>query len=76
MIKRYDIYDIADELADVPGMLAVALDDERIIPEIMGVVRDLERRLWIASTRDGRVGPYPTYKKQPWWRCIFRSNMI
>ena len=61
-VMRWDVYDIADELADVPGMLKNAIDDERLIPEIVAMIKGLEQRLWAASKRDGQVGPYPEYK--------------
>ena len=61
-VMRWDVYDIADELADVPGMLKNAIDDERLIPEIVAMIKGLEQRLWAASQRDGQVGPYPEYK--------------
>lgn len=62
-VKRWDVYDIADELADVPGMLLDAIDDERLIPEIAEKVKGLEQRLWEASRHGGSVGPYPEYRK-------------
>ena len=61
-VMRWDVYDIADELADVPGMLQKAIDDERLIPEIAAAIKELEKRLWAASKRGGQVGPYPEYK--------------
>jgi hypothetical protein len=56
-VKRWDVYDIADELADVPGMLTQAIDDPRYIPEIQQKVYELEQRLWAAAERGGVVGP-------------------
>ncbi len=61
MTQRWDVYDIADELADVPWMLRRAIDDERVIPEIVEKIKDLERRLWDAAKRGGCVGPSPEY---------------
>ena len=55
-VKRWDVYDVADELADVPGML-----DRCQVTEAIDLIRDLERRLWAASLRDGQVGPWPDY---------------
>lgn len=62
-IRRWDIYDVADSLADVPAMLWEAVHDHRVIPEILELVRDLEDRLWVASTHGGCIGPAPTYRK-------------
>lgn len=55
-VERWDVYDIADELADVPGMLS-----QLQFSEALDRIRDLERRLWAASKRGGTVGPWPEY---------------
>lgn len=60
-VKRWDIYDIADELADLPYFVAKGIDDPRELPEVIEVLHDLEQRLWAASRRGGQVGPAPHY---------------
>ena len=54
-VKRWDVYDVADELADVPGMLREAIDDDRLIPEIVEKIKGLEFRLWNAALIGGEV---------------------
>lgn len=60
-VLRWDIYDIADELADVPGQLADVRTSEGlyvIYQELNGLVR----RLFDASMVAGSVGPWPDYE--------------
>lgn len=62
-VKRWDIYDIADELADVPGLLNRALTGDRVAAvEVKDLAYELERKLWLAAERGGSVGPYPEYE--------------
>lgn len=65
-VRRWDIYDIADELADVPWMLNRALYDSDepdyiSASEAIQDVSDLLARLWLAAERGGEVGPSPDY---------------
>ncbi|OBJ40299.1 hypothetical protein A5630_25445 [Mycolicibacterium mucogenicum] len=66
-VKRWDIHDIADELADVPVLLRASLDDFDTIGAKLGEaarkIKDLERRLWLASAVGGCVGPAPEYHR-------------
>lgn len=63
-VKRWDVYDIADELADVPGMLLntansafVTACAKRELYDVVDKVKDLTNRLWKASKVEGEVGP-------------------
>lgn len=56
-VKRWDVYDIADELADVPSMVDAGWREYAL-----AVIKDLEQRLWAAAERGGNVGPYPGYE--------------
>lgn len=58
-VQRWDVYDIADELADLPAMLS---GSPMMVADAYAVLEDLERRLWAAAERGGRVGPYPEYQ--------------
>ena len=61
-VMRWDIYDIADELADLPGLLhQVRSSDE--LAEVCDVVNDLVNRLWEAALVGGSVGPF--YQEAP-----------
>jgi hypothetical protein len=67
-IERWDVYDVADELADVAPVLqslvAAPFPWNSFRDDILGVIadlKDLERRLWEAAKRGGSVGPYPEY---------------
>lgn len=62
-VQRWDVYDIADELADVPGMLREAIYDPRIVSVVAEKVKQLEARLWAAADRGGKVGPAPEYRQ-------------
>lgn len=65
MIKRWDIYDIADELADVPCIIRQGIDDPRVLSEAMHDLEDLISRLWVAARVGGWVMPaHQDY--QPW----------
>ena len=56
-VQRWDIYDIADELADLPGLLRqVRSSDE--LAEVYDEVNDLVNRLWAAARVGGSVGPF------------------
>ena len=63
-IKRWDVYDVADELADIPWMLNDAIDDERLIPEIADMVERLANQLFEMAQVHGSVGPAPSYKRE------------
>lgn len=61
-VQRWDIYDIADELADLPGLLSrVRSSDE--LDEVCDEVNDLVNRLWAAALVGGSVGPF--YQEAP-----------
>lgn len=66
-VKRWDVYDIADQLADVPGLLEVVVrnfpDAAGAVEIITQAIKDLEQRLWRASERGGVVGPWPAYSQ-------------
>jgi hypothetical protein len=67
-VKRWDVYDVADELADVPWMLQRLQTGGTyrlpgMVSEIRDKVEDLERRLWEAAERGGTVGPSPLYEQ-------------
>lgn len=66
-VQRWDVYDIADALADVPGMIHRVVNDQSAIGETLRDVYDLlaylENQLWEAANRGGRVGPWPEYKQ-------------
>lgn len=68
-VKRWDIYDIADELADVPGMISAVFDHPNELGTRLALavvkIRDLERRLWQAAEQGGEVGPAPDYQQDP-----------
>lgn len=57
MIKRWDIYDIADELADLPHLVQQGVDDPRVLPEVVQDLTNLVNRLWEASKTGGWVMP-------------------
>ena len=63
-VRRWDVYDIADELADVPGMLDryVQHGSPDTLAQIYAALTDLEHRLWSAAERAGEVGPFPLYE--------------
>lgn len=61
LVKRWDIYDIADQLADLPGLVKQGIDDPRVLPEVHDVLIELEALLWAAAKRGGSVGPAPHY---------------
>lgn len=56
-VKRWDVFDVADELADVPGIIS----REGIAPAVEKV-HELLDRLWEAAEREGSVGPWPDYQ--------------
>lgn len=62
-VQRWDVYDIADELADLPGMVTRVRESASPFvsawDEVYATLRELEQRLWEASKRAGVVGPYP-----------------
>lgn len=64
-VKRWDIYDIADELADIPGMISLmaAGQTDLSLQDVCGLLQGLESRLWTAGLRGGSVGPWPDYKE-------------
>jgi hypothetical protein len=61
-VQRWDIYDIADDLADVQSLLFEAVDDVRVMPSLAHSLSQIENRLWAAVTRGGYVGPWPHYQ--------------
>lgn len=63
-VARWDVYDVADELADIPGLLSIAIDDPRMIPSIAHDINRMVRRLWDASEIAGTVGPYHNYENE------------
>ncbi len=63
-VVRWDIYDIADELADLPGLVTQGIDDPRVLAEVHETLLRLEKRLWAASRIAGEVGCYPEYKRE------------
>ncbi|APQ42247.1 hypothetical protein PBI_MRMAGOO_165 [Mycobacterium phage MrMagoo] len=67
-VQRWDVYDIADELADVPGMLADAIDDDRLIPGIVDTIHKLTERLWDASRVGGVVVPVSIIVLPVWFK--------
>ena len=64
-VQRWDVYDIADELADMAPLVRMGVDDPRVLPEVIHLLEQLEARLWRASRRGGVVGPFPTYRTIP-----------
>jgi hypothetical protein len=64
-VKRWDVYDIADRLADIPWMLAAVIAGQatpgHTLQDIYGLLSELETELWQAADRGGSVGPYPDY---------------
>lgn len=57
-VQRWDVYDAADHIADIPGLIAsgqFALAIE--------VAQEWERKLWAAAQRGGTVGPAPYYRQ-------------
>ena len=66
MVKRWDIYDIADELADLVPMMTRVIQGNSAIgeswEEIFKFVKGLEKRLWVAAERGGQVASYPEYR--------------
>ena len=61
-VKRWDIYDIADDLADLPWRLnQVRSTDE--LDEVCDEVNALVKRLWAAALVGGPVGP--SYQEAP-----------
>ena len=60
-VLRWDIYDIADELADVPGQLATRMTSDELY-DICQELNGLVRRLFDASMVAGSVGPWPDYE--------------
>jgi hypothetical protein len=64
-VQRWDIYDIADQLDDMPYEILQACDDIRLLPEISAIIEALAARAWLASKRGGTVGPYPEYQNTP-----------
>lgn len=64
-VKRWDVYDAADHLDDVPWMLAKARreQDWELVAEVIQHVEDWTAFLWAASKRGGEVGPYPLYQE-------------
>ncbi|AEK10051.1 hypothetical protein FDH96_gp116 [Mycobacterium phage Rey] len=67
-VQRWDVYDIADELADVPGMLGDAIDDDRLIPGIVDTIHKLTQRLWAASRIGGVVVPVTVIVMPVWFK--------
>jgi hypothetical protein len=63
-VVRWDIFDIADELADLPGLVKQGVDDPRVLLEVHDTLLRLEKLLWDASRIAGKVGCYPDYKQE------------
>jgi hypothetical protein len=61
-VKRWDIYDIADHLEDLPGMLSRATEGQpwnRELEEAIGAVHYIALLAFQASTKGGSVAPWP-----------------
>ena len=57
-VQRWDVYDAADHIADIPGLIALGR-----YAEAAEVAQEWERKLWLAAERGGIVGPYPEYRQ-------------
>ncbi len=64
-VRRWDVYDAADQLADLGPALRRALQsgDFDEVLEISVLADDLANSLWAASVRGGQVGPFPFYEE-------------
>jgi hypothetical protein len=64
-VRRWDVYDVADQLADVGPALRRALQsgDFDEVLDISALADDLANNLWAASVRGGSIGPFPFYEE-------------
>lgn len=61
VVRRWDIYDIADNLADLPGLIDRNLNNPFILKLIAVEITNTANQLFEASHKNGTVGPYPEY---------------
>lgn len=65
-VQRWDVYDAADHLDDLPAALyqAMRAQDWGEVEAIADALQEWTDRLWAMSAVGGRVGPYPFYVNQ------------
>jgi hypothetical protein len=62
-VKRWDIYDIADDLDDLPYEIMQAVDDSRLLPGLAREIQQFAAKLYRLSQIEGTVGPFPNYER-------------
>lgn len=57
-VQRWDVYDAADHIADIPWLIAAGKLDEAA-----KVAQEWQHKLFRAAEIKGPVGPYPEYRQ-------------
>jgi hypothetical protein len=61
-VARWDIYDAADSLDDIPGLIQECAGDPDKLLAVARLVQMYAARLYRLSETGGNVGPFPTYE--------------